>query len=363
MKIIEGNKMQELRELHNFGGFNCNNLITEKSKLPKFAIAKLRYSFAKSGVKNLNNRIYPEEILMREVNKKNTELATQNIPGMLNHPHDGSTKLDKVSHVISSISYDKNTKVASAESYVLNTTAGRDFMVLLDSKILLGASMRGWGTLNADREVQSDYKLNTIDFVDRPSFGTNATINQSSIIESADMADFKDTKHEEKTMNKKVQPKDCFYEAKICGISSELMAEKINKNNEKVEISEHRKKLFQETMLSCPEKSREEIDEIVNRTLVFESKIKPTEKEEFLSEGKIEKSERRTRGNAQLVREAGGTAADVRRLNAYDEEKDEKERKRRNLIAIIGRTGQIAGLGSEEVEKLVTAELKLAGLE
>lgn len=363
MKIIEGNKMQELQELHNFGGFNCNNLITEKSKLPKFAIAKLRYSFAKSGVKNLNNRIYPEEILMREVNKKNTELATQNIPGMLNHPQDGSTKLDKVSHVISSISYDKNTKVASAESYVLNTTAGRDFMVLLDSKILLGASMRGWGTLNVDREVQSDYKLNTIDFVDRPSFGTNATINQSSIIESADMADFKDTKHEEKTMNKKVQPKDCFYESRIAGIPAKEMAKKINKNNEKVEISEHRKKLFQETSMACPEKSKEEINKIVDQTLVFESKITPAEKEVLSEENSQEREKRKVFGNASLVRMAGGTAEDVRRLNAYDEKKVEKERKRRNLIAIIGRTGQIAGLGDKETEKLVAAELKLAGLE
>ncbi len=117
-----------------------------------------------------------------------------------------------------------------------------------------------------------------------------------------------------------------------------------------------------QTSMACPEKSIEEINKIVDQTLVFESKITPAEKE-ILSEEKIEKSKRRTRGNAQLVREAGGTAADVRRLNAYDEKKDEKERKRRNLIAIIGRTGQIAGLGSEEVEKLVTAELKLAGLE
>ena len=41
----------ELREIFNFGHFN--NLVTEKAKLPKYALAKLSYSFAKAGVLNL----------------------------------------------------------------------------------------------------------------------------------------------------------------------------------------------------------------------------------------------------------------------------------------------------------------------
>lgn len=46
--------MKELREIFDFGHMK---VITEKSKLPKYALAKLSYSFAKADTKNSNHRI------------------------------------------------------------------------------------------------------------------------------------------------------------------------------------------------------------------------------------------------------------------------------------------------------------------
>ena len=191
--------MNEIREIYDFGELQ---IITEKSKLPKYALAKLAYSFARADSRNLNHRTYPEDILSREINKKSEELRTQKIAGQLEHPLSGITRLDKVAHVLNAIWYDKNTKLAGAESFVLDTSKGKDFMTLLDSGLKMGASMRGFGNV-LDGKIQSDYKFDTVDFILRPSFGSDATIDQSNIIESANsIFDEKDDK--EKNMKDKM---------------------------------------------------------------------------------------------------------------------------------------------------------------
>lgn len=171
----------ELREIFDFGKLG---VITERAKLPKYALAKLSYTFARADVKNANYRTYSESILSREVGRKSEELRTQKIPGMLEHPLSGITKLDGIAHVLTDVSYDRTTKLASAESFVLNTSKGRDFMVMLDAELSMGCSMRGWGNVK-NHYVQSDWKLDTLDFVLHPSFQSDAMIDKSNIIESA----------------------------------------------------------------------------------------------------------------------------------------------------------------------------------
>lgn len=172
----------ELREIF---AFDDMDVITEKEKLPKHALAKLTYSFARADTKNLNGRVYPESILAREINRKSEELRRQKVVGQLDHPLSGITNLDKAMHVVSDISYDRNSKLGYAESLVLDTTGGRDFMTLLRTGIKMGASMRGYGEVDTDGRVKNSFKLETIDFVLRPSFDADATIDQTNLIESA----------------------------------------------------------------------------------------------------------------------------------------------------------------------------------
>jgi len=170
----------ELREIFDFGKLG---IITEKAKLPKYALAKLNYNFARADMRNANFRTYSESILSKEVSRKSEELRTQKIPGMLNHPISGITELDKIAHVLTGVSYDRNTKLASAESYVLDTSKGRDFMTMMQAELAMGCSMRGFGNVK-NGYVQSDWKFDTVDFVLRPSF-SDAMIDKSNIIESA----------------------------------------------------------------------------------------------------------------------------------------------------------------------------------
>jgi len=216
--------MAEIRELFDFGELK---IITEKTKLPKYALAKLSFSFAKGDSKNLNNRTYPESLLAREINRKSEELKTAKIAGMLDHPISGLTQLSRSMHAITAMDYDRHTKLATAESYVLDTENGKTFMTLLKSGIKLGASMRGFGNVGADRRVKDDYKLDTVDFVASPSFGTDAQIDATNLIESFNPEVVEEEeKTEKKTKVKineravenalklgyKVRVEECFYE-------------------------------------------------------------------------------------------------------------------------------------------------------
>lgn len=173
------NKLQEI--------YACKfGLITEKQRLPKYAVGKLLYNFAKADEQNLNYRIYTEKLLTREITKKSEELRSEKIAGQLDHPLEGITRLDKAAHILNSVSYDPKTKLASASSFILDTTGGRNFMTLLDSGVKMGASMRGFGTVATDKKVNDDWNLDSIDFVLKPSFAPEAIITKDNLIESVD---------------------------------------------------------------------------------------------------------------------------------------------------------------------------------
>jgi len=201
--------MNKLREIYDFGKLG---IITERSKLPKYALAKLSYSFARADAENANKRTYSESILSREINRKSEELRKGKIAGMLNHPISGITELDKVAHVLTNVSYDRTTKLASAESFVLDTSKGRDFMVMVEAELAMGVSMRGFGNVK-NGQVQSDWRLDTCDFVLHPSFTSDAMIDKSNIIESANNI-FDEKGNKGGNMDKE-----------MCGLSAEYITE------------------------------------------------------------------------------------------------------------------------------------------
>ena len=159
------------------------------------------------------------------------------IAGQLEHPLSGITKLDKVAHILNGVSYDRNTKLAGAESFILDTSKGRDFMVLLDAELKMGVSMRGFGNV-FNGKVQSDYKFDTVDFVLHPSFGSDATIDQSNIIESANNIFDEKEKLLPGTIRKKVTEGEIYLEAKISGIDPRIYAERLNASLERQKESD-----------------------------------------------------------------------------------------------------------------------------
>lgn len=130
---------------------------------------------------NRNGRIYPEEILKRESEnytknyiKRGTSLSE------LNHPESSLIDLDRVSHIITEMWWDKNVLLGKLRLLTspgfhergIVSTKGDQAANLLRQGVTLGISSRGVGSLKKvgeQNEVQKDFELICFDLVSSPS--------------------------------------------------------------------------------------------------------------------------------------------------------------------------------------------------
>jgi len=134
-----------------------------------------------AAVKNRNGRIYPQEILVREVSNYVTEKVANNLAvGTLDHGETPNIDLDRISHAIVSLKMEGNNGKGKAR--LLDTPCGRIAKALVDEGIVLGMSTRGVGSLE-DEIVQVDFQLLSIDLVNNPS-APKAFVH--SVVESTD---------------------------------------------------------------------------------------------------------------------------------------------------------------------------------
>lgn len=165
-KIVLDEKMEELGE--------------DEKKLFQ---AKLVFGFGKRDEKNKNGRYYPGKTWDPAVENFGEALEKSWKLGDLDHPLEGGTKLSSASHLLSKVWLDDDGK-GMAEAYILRTSKGNDFLTILKSKVKIGASLRGLGEVDSNGNVKPGMKILAIDFVENPSFGSNAAISQANIIES-----------------------------------------------------------------------------------------------------------------------------------------------------------------------------------
>jgi len=128
--------------------------------------------FMQSEKKNKNGRMYPFNVLNKEVERYNRDYVTKNRAfGELGHPSTPSINLDRVSHMITHLSADGKNFIGKAK--ILDTPNGKIVQNLLDGGASLGVSTRGVGSLreqNGYQLVQDDFHLATAaDIVSDPS--------------------------------------------------------------------------------------------------------------------------------------------------------------------------------------------------
>jgi hypothetical protein len=116
--------------------------------------------------------MYPFNTLNNEVNRYNKDYIQKNRAfGELGHPENPSINLDRVSHMITSLTPDGNNFIGKAK--ILDTPNGKIVKSLLDGGASLGVSTRGVGSLKAENGlqlVQDDFHLATAaDIVADPS--------------------------------------------------------------------------------------------------------------------------------------------------------------------------------------------------
>lgn len=127
-----------------------------------------------AGDLNGNGRIYPKNILEREVEKfKKTFIAGKNAYGELDHPESPIVSLKNASHVITDLWWEGDNLMGRVE--VLDTPFGNIVKSILRAGYIIGISSRGTGSVSELNDgsgrvvVNDDFDLVTWDFVSNPS--------------------------------------------------------------------------------------------------------------------------------------------------------------------------------------------------
>ena len=133
---------------------------------------KIRGIFMQSDQKNRNGRVYPFEILNKEVKRYNKEFVAEGRAfGELGHPEGPTVNLDRVSHMITKLEADGKNFIGEAK--LLSTPMGEIAKALIKDGGKLGVSSRGMGSLESKggaNYVKDDFYLATAaDIVADPS--------------------------------------------------------------------------------------------------------------------------------------------------------------------------------------------------
>ena len=133
---------------------------------------KIRGVFMQADVKNRNGRVYPMEVLEKEVNRYNKKFINEDRAfGELGHPDGPTVNLERVSHMVTELYPDGKNFIGEAK--ILKTPMGEIVKNLMDEGAKLGVSSRGMGSLdqrNGANYVRNDFYLATAaDIVADPS--------------------------------------------------------------------------------------------------------------------------------------------------------------------------------------------------
>ena len=133
---------------------------------------KIRGIFLQADIKNRNGRIYPMEVLEKEVNKYNKNFINEKRAyGELGHPDGPTVNLERVSHLTTSLERDGKNFIGEAK--IMKTPMGEIVKSLMDEGCKLGVSSRGMGSLQQKggaNYVKDDFYLATAaDIVADPS--------------------------------------------------------------------------------------------------------------------------------------------------------------------------------------------------
>ena len=158
--------------LQEYRPFTINKQLVEQS-------IKNNKSLIVSGVlqraeaKNQNGRVYPREILAREIEEyMKGPIAENRAMGELDHPESSVINLQNVSHTIKKVWWDGDDVMGDVE--VLTTPAGNILKALFAAGITVGISSRGMGSVSENIAegtvtVEDDFELLCWDFVSTPS--------------------------------------------------------------------------------------------------------------------------------------------------------------------------------------------------
>lgn len=124
----------------------------------------------KANTLNQNGRVYPKEILEREVRNYQKFIREARALGECDHPDSSVVELKNASHIVREAYMEGDICYGSVE--LLDTPSGKILQSLVESGVTLGISSRGVGSTKQEGDhqiVQDDFQLICWDFVSEPS--------------------------------------------------------------------------------------------------------------------------------------------------------------------------------------------------
>ena len=125
--------------------------------------------FTEANRRNRNQRIYPLEEMIQQVNEFNElYISTNRALGELEHPSYPQVNAAEACHMITSLKRESGSNVFVGKSKILSTPKGKIVESLIQDGVSLGISSRALGEVNSEGIV-TDFKLCTFDIVHDPS--------------------------------------------------------------------------------------------------------------------------------------------------------------------------------------------------
>ena len=162
--------MSDLRLINSYQVFDYTSDMIKEAREANEGKVVMKGILQKSDTLNQNGRIYPRNILEREVRNYQKFIIENRALGELDHPDSSVVNLKNVSHIVREAHIEGDVVYGSVE--ILDTPSGKILQSLVESGVKLGISSRGVGTTKKQDDyqiVQDDFQLICWDFVSEPS--------------------------------------------------------------------------------------------------------------------------------------------------------------------------------------------------
>jgi len=162
--------MSNLRLLNSYQIFDYTPDMIKEAREANEGKVVMKGILQKSDTLNQNGRIYPKNVLEREVRNYQKFIIENRALGELDHPDSSVVNLKNVSHIVREAYVDGDVVYGVVE--ILDTPSGKILQSLVESGVKLGISSRGVGTTKKQGDyqiVQDDFQLICWDFVSEPS--------------------------------------------------------------------------------------------------------------------------------------------------------------------------------------------------
>jgi hypothetical protein len=162
--------MKDLRLLNSYEIFDYTPAMIKESREKNGGKILMKGILQKADTLNQNGRIYPIDVLQREVKNYQKFIVENRALGELDHPDSSVVNLKNVSHIVREAYLESGVVYGTVE--VLDTPSGKILQSLVESGVKLGISSRGVGSTKKQGDyfvVQDDFQLICWDYVSEPS--------------------------------------------------------------------------------------------------------------------------------------------------------------------------------------------------